>query len=214
MAQSDVLSLSALPLEKLLDLYDGMVRARETEDRLETLFKQGHIKGGVYRSLGQEAGSVGAAYALRRRTDGTGSGGDFDATEFSENGHVIGYWLNHNEDNGQGDAGTWPDLKVLFLQTSVAQGLSVDGTIVLIIWEDPATGDLIAEADIPAACAATCGSCPTDSDGDGDTDAMDLAVLLGNWGPIDAGHCLDSDANGLIGPFDLAVLLGAWGPCP
>lgn len=59
-------------MENLLDLCDGMVRARETEDRLETLFKQGHIKGGVYRSLGQEAGSVGAAYALRRRADGTG----------------------------------------------------------------------------------------------------------------------------------------------
>lgn len=30
------------------------------------------MKGGLYRSLGQEAGAVGAAYALRRRDDGTG----------------------------------------------------------------------------------------------------------------------------------------------
>ncbi len=49
-------------------------------------------------------------------------------------------------------------------------------------------------------------------DGDGDTDAMDLAVLLGNWGPVDAGHCLDANGDGLIGAFDLAILLGAWGP--
>ena len=61
-----------LTLPQLLDLFDGMVRARETEDRLEALFNQGHVPGGVYRSLGQEAGSVGACYALRRRTDGTG----------------------------------------------------------------------------------------------------------------------------------------------
>lgn len=49
-----------------------MVRARAAEERLEVLFKQGHIGGGLYRSLGQEAASVGTAYALRRRTDGTG----------------------------------------------------------------------------------------------------------------------------------------------
>ena len=49
-----------------------MVLARAAEERLEVLFSQGHITGGIYRSLGQEAGSVGAAYALRRREDGTG----------------------------------------------------------------------------------------------------------------------------------------------
>ena len=49
-----------------------MVLARAAEERLEVLFSQRHITGGIYRSLGQEAGSVGAAYALRRREDGTG----------------------------------------------------------------------------------------------------------------------------------------------
>ncbi|MCH8853489.1 MAG: hypothetical protein IID41_12690 [Planctomycetes bacterium] len=56
--------------------------------------------------------------------------------------------------------------------------------------------------------------CPTDTDGDGDTDAADLAVLLGSWGPVDGGDCQDAGNNGLIDAFDLAVLLGAWGPCP
>ena len=55
--------------------------------------------------------------------------------------------------------------------------------------------------------------CPTDTNGDGDTDAADLAVLLGSWGPVDAGECLDNDTSGSIDAFDLAVLLGNWGPC-
>jgi TPP-dependent pyruvate/acetoin dehydrogenase alpha subunit len=57
---------------ELHQIYYHLVLAREAEERLEVLFKQGHIKGGLYRSLGQEAGAVGAAWALRRRTDGTG----------------------------------------------------------------------------------------------------------------------------------------------
>jgi TPP-dependent pyruvate/acetoin dehydrogenase alpha subunit len=61
-----------LTREDLHALFYAMLLARAAEERLEVLFKQGHIKGGLYRSLGQEAGCVGAAYALRRRTDGTG----------------------------------------------------------------------------------------------------------------------------------------------
>ncbi|MSR35183.1 MAG: thiamine pyrophosphate-dependent dehydrogenase E1 component subunit alpha [Gemmatimonadetes bacterium] len=53
-------------------LYRTMVMVRASEERLEILQKQGLVHGGLYRSLGQEAGPVGAAYALRPRTDGTG----------------------------------------------------------------------------------------------------------------------------------------------
>ncbi len=62
----------------------------------------------------------------------------------------------------------------------------------------------------------SCGACPTDVDGSGDTGAADLAVLLGSWGPCAPGEacaCLDADGDGLLGPADLAVLLGAWGLC-
>ncbi len=62
-----------------------------------------------------------------------------------------------------------------------------------------------------------CGDCPTDVDGNGLTEAFDLANLLGAWGPCAPGapcECLDSDGDGSINAFDLAVLLGAWGPCP
>lgn len=55
-----------------LTIYRAMVRARAAEERLEVLFRQGHIGGGLYRSLGQEGASVGAAYALRRRADASG----------------------------------------------------------------------------------------------------------------------------------------------
>ncbi len=71
-APSDVRGPAGLERSALLDLYRAMVRARTAEERLELLHRQGHVKGGVYRSLGQEAGAVGAAYPLRRRTDGTG----------------------------------------------------------------------------------------------------------------------------------------------
>lgn len=61
-----------LDREGHLNLYWGMVLARAAEERLEILQKQGHVTGGLYRCLGQEAIGVGTAFALRRREDGTG----------------------------------------------------------------------------------------------------------------------------------------------
>ena len=55
-----------------MELYRALYLTRAAEERVELLQKQDHVKGGLYRSLGQEAGAVGAAFALRRRTDGTG----------------------------------------------------------------------------------------------------------------------------------------------
>ena len=125
----------------------------------------------------------------------------------------VGGWFNANHNNGHGDAGSWPGLQVLFLQSSVLTGLTLSGDIDIFWWAET-HGDIFAEIDVPIECAATCGSCPTDTDGDGATNAFDLATLLGKWGPVDAGDCQDADDNGLIDAFDLAVLLGAWGPCP
>ena len=61
-----------LDRDQLLELYRALCLTRAAEERLELLQKQEHVTGGLYRSLGQEAGAVGAAFALRRRTDGTG----------------------------------------------------------------------------------------------------------------------------------------------
>ncbi len=147
--------------------------------------------------------------------DATTPDNDFSGAEFAFNGHIVGGWFNSSPPNGQGAAGYYPDLQVLFLQSSVAQGLSLSGDIDLFWW-DEYNGVTYAELDVPIQCGATCGSCPTDTDGDGDTDAADLAVLLGSWGPCGPGEpceCLDNDTSGSIGAFDLAVLLGNWGPC-
>ena len=68
-ASTDSGSLSP---EQSLQLYRTMALGRAAEERLEVLFKQGHIKGGLYRSLGQEAVGSGVCFALERRSDGTG----------------------------------------------------------------------------------------------------------------------------------------------
>ncbi len=56
--------LSSLSRQDLRALCRYMYLTRGLEERLETLFKQGHIVGGLYRSLGQEGTAVGSAYAL------------------------------------------------------------------------------------------------------------------------------------------------------
>ncbi len=58
--------------EQLREIFYALALHRATEERLELLHKQGHVGGGVYRGLGQEAVGVGVAYALQRRTDGMG----------------------------------------------------------------------------------------------------------------------------------------------
>src|SRR2546428_7699876 len=49
------------------DLYYYMKLNRAVEDTMVKLFRQNKIVGGLYSSLGQEAISVGTAYALERR---------------------------------------------------------------------------------------------------------------------------------------------------
>jgi TPP-dependent pyruvate/acetoin dehydrogenase alpha subunit len=58
--------------EDLLEMYRLVRLTRSLEERLELLFKQSKVVGGLFRSLGQEGESVATAYALRRRDDGTG----------------------------------------------------------------------------------------------------------------------------------------------
>lgn len=71
-AATEPVLVADLTRSALHELFSALALTRAVEERLEILHKQGHVGGGVYRSLGQEAGPVGAAYALRRRTDGTG----------------------------------------------------------------------------------------------------------------------------------------------
>jgi TPP-dependent pyruvate/acetoin dehydrogenase alpha subunit len=76
MAEHTGVRTGAIPLdlsrEQLLELYYHLALTREVEQVLVNLYRQNKVIGGLYRSLGQEATAVGSAYALRRRTDGTG----------------------------------------------------------------------------------------------------------------------------------------------
>src|SRR3954463_14993534 len=56
----------ALPRESLTELYRYLRQNRMVEERLAVLYRQNKVVGGLYRSLGQEACSVGSAYALER----------------------------------------------------------------------------------------------------------------------------------------------------
>lgn len=68
---SDTYSVSApegLSLDRtgFLELYYFMALNRKLEERLGILYRQNKVVGGLYSSLGQEACSVGSAYALER----------------------------------------------------------------------------------------------------------------------------------------------------
>lgn len=56
-----------LSRQQYIDLYYYMRLNREVEDTMTRLFRQNKIVGGLYSSLGQEAVSVGTAYALEKR---------------------------------------------------------------------------------------------------------------------------------------------------
>lgn len=61
-----------LSREQLLEMYRLVRTTRALEEKLENLFRQSKIVGGLFRSLGQEGESVASAFALERRDDGTG----------------------------------------------------------------------------------------------------------------------------------------------
>jgi pyruvate dehydrogenase E1 component alpha subunit/2-oxoisovalerate dehydrogenase E1 component alpha subunit len=56
----------SLTREHLAELYYFLRLNRSLEERLSNLYRQTKVVGGLYRSLGQEACSVGSAYALER----------------------------------------------------------------------------------------------------------------------------------------------------
>ena len=60
----DKLAKTTLPRERQLELYRLLKLNRLVEDRLINLYRQGKVVGGLYGSRGQEAISIGTAYAL------------------------------------------------------------------------------------------------------------------------------------------------------
>ena len=64
--------VAGLSRQQLHEIYSYLQLTRQVEQVLTNLYRQNKVIGGLFRSLGQEATAVGSAYALRRRTDGTG----------------------------------------------------------------------------------------------------------------------------------------------
>jgi TPP-dependent pyruvate/acetoin dehydrogenase alpha subunit len=62
--ETEKLAKTGLPRERQLELYHFLKLTRMVEDRLGNLYRQGKVVGGLYASRGQEATSVGSAYAL------------------------------------------------------------------------------------------------------------------------------------------------------
>jgi len=58
--------MADLSRERKLELYRYLRLNRTLEEKLVNLYRQGKVVGGLYRSLGQEATSVGTAYALEK----------------------------------------------------------------------------------------------------------------------------------------------------
>jgi TPP-dependent pyruvate/acetoin dehydrogenase alpha subunit len=57
----------SLTREQRLEIYRWMVLTRQLEERLVNLYRQNQVVGGLYRSLGQEAETIGAVYALEKQ---------------------------------------------------------------------------------------------------------------------------------------------------
>lgn len=141
-------------------------------------------------------------------TDKTAPDDDFDADEFNFNGHVVGGWFDGSPTNGGEDCSCYPDLQPLFLQTSVAQGRTVFGTLD-ILWKAGFNDDIMVEQGVFIECTLVCDA---DFDGNGAVNASDLAQLLGAWGPC-PGCPADLNLDNAVDAADLAMLLGTWGPC-
>jgi TPP-dependent pyruvate/acetoin dehydrogenase alpha subunit len=62
--KAETLARTDLSREQQLEVYRFLKLNRMTEDRLGNLYRQGKVVGGLYSSRGQEAVSVGSAYAM------------------------------------------------------------------------------------------------------------------------------------------------------
>ncbi len=116
--------------------------------------------------------------------------GSFSVFTFEFTGRIVGGWHLGAPLNGQGDAGTWPDLQVLFLQSSVAQGLSLSGDIDLFWVETYLEGDTVAEVDVAIECAVVCPDDYPCDDGDACTENDVCSNQVCQGTPID---CDDAD---------------------
>ncbi len=145
---------------------------------------------------------------------GTNLDGDFDEEAFNSSGHIVGGWFNGQFAGGQGYASNYPDGRVLMLQAALPMGYTLEGFATVFVSDQDYFEFFEHKVEIVCGADSGCGDCPTDVNGDGVTDAFDLASLLACWGPVvPVCECLDANRDDDIGPFDLATLLAVPGPC-
>lgn len=61
----------------------------------------------------------------------------------------------------------------------------------------------------------TAAPCPGDLSGDGQSNGIDIAIVLGAWGTSGApGIPGDANLDGTVNGNDIAIVLGGWGGCP
>lgn len=107
----------------------------------------------------------------------------------------------------------WPSRKVpedLFMQTVLAD---IAATAVPIASQNPGYTGLLGAGRIDAAAATMLAPVAPplgDLDHDGIVDAVDLGIMLGNWGPCEPSLRADLNADGRVDALDLGIVLGAW----
>ncbi|MCH8912910.1 MAG: hypothetical protein IIA33_05010 [Planctomycetes bacterium] len=141
--------------------------------------------------------------------DGTAPDGDFDLLQFTNDGIVVGGWFNGTPTNGQGDAGTWPCLQVLFLQLSVPTGESITGTISVFA---TINDEIVAFANQVVDCSGAqdcpqgeacydCDPCTVDDTCDADGNCVGTPVECKE--PGDECNTASCDPNGADGNCDI-----------
>ena len=110
------------------------------------------------------------------------------------------------------------DLQIEIAKLTVTAGGGISGTFFALL-PPPAGEDafpVMMTIDIPPNTP-----CPSDLDGDGTVNGIDIAILLANWSiPPGTPGChgelpcpMDFSGDGLVNGIDLGILLSHWGLC-
>ncbi len=107
----------------------------------------------------------------------------------------------------------WPDREVNGSQVPAAVLADLQSTAVPIARQNPGYDGMLGAGRLDAAAATLLApDAPPlgDLDLDRGVNAVDLGILLGNWGPCQPSERADLNADGKVDATDLAILLGAW----
>jgi pyruvate dehydrogenase E1 component alpha subunit len=120
-----------IPKEKLIAMYQGMLRLRHFEDRVKDLFAAGEMPGFVHLYLGEEAVAVGACSALEKH--------DYITSTHRGHGHILakggemkymmaelyGKATGYNKGKGGSMHIAWPELGILGANGIVSGGIPI-----------------------------------------------------------------------------------------